>query len=119
MDGPLWSTNLPLARALAATMPSGDALIVELRLELATIIDVPDSLPTLPAAWVTSVFDAAILQRPWPLHYVYVGHGPLGSGLNPSPRGSPFASPVLSAGCPYDSRFIQYARERADILQWL
>ena len=79
-----------MARALAATMPSGDALIVKLRLELAAIIGVPDSLPTVPATWETSVFDAATLQRPWPLHYIYVGHGPSGSGFNPSPWGSHF-----------------------------
>ena len=100
-------------------MPSGDAIIVGLRRELENIIDVPDTYPTLPASWVTSVFDAEVLQRPWPLHYVYVGHGPNGCGLNPSPWGSPFASSVASHGCPCDGRFLQYARGRADTMQWL
>ena len=78
-----------MARAFAATMPSGDDVVVELRMELAVMISIPDTLPVVPALWETSVYDAASLQRPWPLHYIYVGHGPVGSGFNPSPWGSP------------------------------
>ena len=119
MNGPLWSTNLPMARALAATMPSGDAVVVELRTELAAIINVSNNEPMLPAGWDASIFDAVALLRPWPSHCIYVGHGPNGSGFNPSPWGSPYSSPSLAAGCPYDSRFMLYARTRADVIYWL
>ena len=94
-------------------------MVVELRRELEIIAGCPENVPTLPSSWVTSIFDADALQRPWSLNCVYVGHGPSGCGLNPSPWGSPFASADITFGCPDDCRFLQYARGRADINQWL
>ena len=119
MNGPLWSSNIRMARTLAATMPSGDAPIVALRREISAFFSVPDSMSMLPAVWETSVYNATSIERPWPAHYIYVGHGPDGSGFNPSPWGSPFTSTAVAVECAYDTRFILYARNKADVKYWL
>ena len=119
MDGPLWESNSRMALALAASMPVGDPEIVELRLVIDEFLNGDAPAVVMPAAWTTPLYNAATLARPWPANYIYVGHGPIGSGFNSSPWGSPFAVSLLSAGCPYDSRFIPYARNRADIVYWL
>ena len=106
MDGPLWESNSRMALALAASMPVGDPEIVELRLVIDEFLNGDAPAVVMPAAWTTPLYNAATLARPWPANYIYVGHGPIGSGLNPSPWGSPFSVPILAAGCPYDSGFI-------------
>ena len=66
MDGPLWESNLPMALALSATMPVGEPEIGELRLVLDEFLSDAISVPVLPSSWVTPIFDAATLVRPWP-----------------------------------------------------
>ena len=68
--------------------------MVSLRKDLANLINIPEHFPVLPNSWVTPVFDFATVDRPWPLTYVYVGHGPHGCGSNPSPWGHLF--PILT-----------------------
>ena len=80
MDGPIWGGNVRLARVLAATIPSGDANVVRLREDLITIVDIPENCPVLPVQWVTPVIDITTIERPWPVQYIYVGHGPHGCG---------------------------------------
>ena len=87
MDGPLWSSNVALARVLAATMPSGCSIIAAIRDELGSIITGPRSSPTIPPGWCTPVVHFDNVTRPWPPNYIYVGHGPRGSEVNPSPLG--------------------------------
>ena len=43
----------------------------------------------------TLILLLTVRGQPWPASYVYVGHGPCGCGLNPSPWGSPYASSAL------------------------
>ena len=119
LDGPLWHANGPLARVLAATIPSGDPVIVDLRMEIGSIIGltVPDVF--LPVEWETPVLNFDDLDRPWPASSIYVGHGPHGCGMNPSPWGSPYASASMAETCPYDERFVLYAEARADVVYWL
>ena len=119
LDGPLWHANGPLARVLAATIPSGDPVIVDLRMEIGFIIGftVPDVF--LPVEWETPVLNFDDVDRPWPASSIYVGHGPHGCGMNPSPWGSPYASTSMADSCPYDERFILYAEARADVVYWL
>lgn len=88
-------------------------------MELESVVDIVPCELVLPCGWETSVFNIAALAQPWPASYVYVGHGPRGCGLNPSPWGSPYASSALCDRCPYDDRFLRYAEARADLLYWL
>ena len=119
MDGPIWGGNLRLARVLAATIPSGDANVVRLREDLITIVDIPETFPVLPVQWVTPVIDITIIERPWPVQYIYVGHGPHGCGSNPSPWGSPYSDPSVTTECGDADLFLAYANDRADLLTWL
>ena len=119
LDGPLWTANGPLARVLAATIPSGEKMVVDLRMEIGSIIGFTPPETFLPDDWETPVFNVANLNRPWPANSIYVGHGPRGCGLNPSPWGSPYASASSANQCPYDERFVLYAEARADVVYWL
>jgi hypothetical protein len=110
MDGPLWGRDVRLARVLAATIPSGDATVVRLRLELMELVNITENFPELPANWATQVVDGSSLERPWPAQFIYIGSGNSLNGLNPSPWGSPFADA---------NRFIAYAGDRADVMTWL
>ena len=118
MDGPLWASNGAMACVLAATIPSGCSNIVRLRDELGSIVTEPCQPPKLPVGWRTQVVHFSSIVRPWPSNYVYVGHGPCSSEVNPSPWGSPYRT-SSSFDCPYDDRFILYAQDRADIHHWL
>ena len=115
MDGPLWSNNPPMARTLAASMPSGAPLVVSLRRSLRDIIGYEDPEPGVIAVEL-SIIGIAVVERPWPLDAVYVGHGPIGSGLNPSPWGSPYA---VGNSCGRSALFVNYVRQRADARLWL
>ena len=44
MDGPLWGSDVRLARVLASTIPSGDASVVRLRLELMDLINITEQI---------------------------------------------------------------------------
>ena len=117
MDGCLWVTNPPMALTLAASMPSGLAPVVRIRQELREIIGapvVPDNGRLVDAA----VVDFSGFIRPWPMDFIYVGHGPRGCGVNPSPWGSPFVN-ADSQLCRRDARFVAYGRCRADRVSWL
>ena len=94
-------------------------MVVDLRMELESIIGFAPPELFLPDDWETPVFDFAALAQPWPANYIYVGHGPRGCGLNPSPWGSPYASASLVDQCPHDEQFVRYAEARADLLYWL
>ena len=118
MDGDLWVVNIRLARVLAATIPSGNSVVVRLRLALTTLINAPCTFPVLPVSWVTPIIDISSISRPWPVSYIYVGHGPHGSELNPSPWGSPFSNPS-TGDCGSGTSFSAYANDRADIQSWL
>ena len=118
MDGPLWASNVAMARVLAATILSGCSNIARLRDELGSILTEPSRPPKLPMGWCTQVVQFNTIVRPWPSNYVYVGHGPYSSEVNPSPWGSPFST-SSSLDCPHDDRFIAYAQDRADIHHWL
>ena len=118
MDGQLWASNVAMARVLAATFPSGCSNVVRLRAELGSILTEPSRPPVLPVGWCTQVVQFNTIVRPWPSNYVYVGHGPYSSGVNPSPWGSPYST-YSSLDCPHDDRFISYAQGRADIHHWL
>ena len=117
MDGNLWAANPPMALTLVASMPSGLAPVVCIRQELVEIVgalDFPDNGRLVDAA----VVNVASFVRPWPMDFVYVGHGPRGCGLNPSPWGSPFLD-ANSQLCRRDARFVAYGRSRADRVSWL
>ena len=75
----------PLAGTLAASIPSGRARIVNLCLELCDLVGSGSTSETTSATLASSVSSVESLERPWPLDAIYVGHGPLGSGPNPSP----------------------------------
>ena len=91
MNGPIWSTNPPMARTLAASMPSGAPQLVNLRRSLRMIIGYEEPEPVM-LSMDFCIMDIRVVERPWPLDAIYVGHGPPGSGLNPSPWGSPFVN---------------------------
>ena len=114
----MWVTNAPMARALAATMPSGDRIVVCLRRRLQTLLR--DERCGDPPAFsmASSVSRVESMERPWPSDAVYVGHGPAESGLNASPWGSPFIS-SSSSECARSELFVNYARSRADLCEWL
>ena len=95
MDGPLWTNNLGMARVLAATIPSGNPSVVQLREDLASLLSGPTRYPMVPANWTTQVINISTIERPWPSNYIYIGHGPRGSGFNPSPWGPRFARLVF------------------------
>ena len=99
MDGPIWGGNVRLARVLAATIPSGDANAVRLREDLIAIVDIPEISPVFPVQCVTLVIDITIFESPWPVQYIYVGHGRHGCGSNPSAWGSPYSDPSVTTEC--------------------
>ena len=96
-------------------MPSGAPLVVNLRRNLRSIIGYEVPEPGVIAVELC-IINIDVVERPWPLDAIYVGHGPLGSGLNPSPWGSPFA---IGNTCERSTAFIGYARQRADARLWL
>ena len=100
-------------------MPSGCSIIASLRDELGTIMSGPRSFPTVPLGWCTPAVHFDSMTRTWPPSFIYVGHGPRGSEVNPSPWGSPFGTSSCSFECPHDDRFVGYALDRADVLHWL
>ena len=61
--------------------------IVSLREELRGLIHGSARPMAAPVALSPSLACVESTPRPWPLDAVYVGHGPIGSGLNPSPWG--------------------------------
>ena len=119
LDGPLWLANGPLARVLAATIPSGEKMVVDLRTEIVSLIGFTVPELFLPDDWETPVYNIAALEQPWPANYIYVGHGPRGCDHHPSPWGSPYAPASVADQCPYDERFTVYAEGRADLVYWL
>ena len=119
MDGPLWLSNRPLALALAASFPSGDAHVVRLRTRIGELAGgFSGGWSSIVASVPPLVFSVLSVPRPWPADAVYVGHGPSGSGFAASPWGSPFADST-AAFCSSDHRFEQYAVSRADRIGWL
>ena len=103
---------------LAATIPSGNPSVVQLREDLASLLSCPTRYPMVPANWTTPFINISTIERPWPSNYIYIGHGPRGSGFNPSPWGPPFCTSSISTNCPYDSRFVAYAYSRAVPARW-
>ena len=67
MNGPLWHLNAPLARAISATMPSGDSRIVSFRAELCGLIGDGTDPPSPPVASEPSIACVSLCPRPWPL----------------------------------------------------
>ena len=106
-----------MALALAATMPSGDPIIVRIRDALYNALPRQDCIgkPVVGSASVAS-FDSS--AHPWRGDMVYVGHGPIGTNrVLASPWGNPCLRDIDTV-CNCEG-FEDYLWSRCDIREML
>ena len=117
--GQLWESNLSLALALSASMPSGCATIAGIRDELCSACGLSAPVLYRPDAFPCCVHS---FDLPFPANagfcegYIYIGSGTPDGRTGASPWGSPFGCDATND---QDGLFLEYARCRADVVFWL